>query len=221
MTMHAKTAPGHQPRCQPKAIKVASWSQLDCVWINMNAPALTPSNPGSFYLAEQLAECACRVTVPAQVSCLRYPIKHGYEYGTPDPVDILPASCSGLCLAAITTLAFVVLSFLTPSPPDTPIVKKWTDQLVLNNPVGMCLPMVVCSWLQPPLTVLLMPAPRLLGATRLVMGWEQLSAMPSQVLDSSRSAGRASSAPGASQVNANATPLSILGPAIGATLPAC
>jgi hypothetical protein len=73
------------------------------------------------------------VPLSAQVS---YHCKHGYDYGTPDPVDILPASCSGLCLAAITTLAFVVLSFLTPSPPDAPIVKKGTDQLVLNNPCG-------------------------------------------------------------------------------------
>jgi len=31
---------------------------------------------------------------------------------------------------------YVVLSFLTPSPPDTPIVKKGGDQLVLNNPCG-------------------------------------------------------------------------------------
>lgn len=67
---------------------------------------------------------------------MSYHCKHGYDYGTPDAVDILPASCSGLCLAAITTLAFVVLSFLTPSPPDAPIVKKGTDQLVLNNPCG-------------------------------------------------------------------------------------
>jgi hypothetical protein len=76
------------------------------------------------------------MALPAQVS---YHCKHGYNYGTPYPVDILPANCSGLCLAAITTLAFVVLTFLTPSPPDTPIVKKGTDQLVLNNPCGYVL----------------------------------------------------------------------------------
>jgi hypothetical protein len=43
-----------------------------------------------------------------------YHCKHGYDYGSPDPLDILPSSCSGLCLAAISNLAFVMLSFLSP-----------------------------------------------------------------------------------------------------------
>jgi hypothetical protein len=52
-----------------------------------------------------------------------YHCKHGYDYSSPQPVDILPSSCSGLCLAAIINLAFVVLTYLSPTPPDTPAIK--------------------------------------------------------------------------------------------------
>jgi hypothetical protein len=40
-----------------------------------------------------------------------YHCKNGCDYGSPDPVDILRASCSGLCLAAIINIAFVVLTY--------------------------------------------------------------------------------------------------------------
>jgi hypothetical protein len=52
-----------------------------------------------------------------------YHCKHGYDYSSPNPVDILPASCSGLCLAAILNQAFVVLTYLSPTSPDTPAIK--------------------------------------------------------------------------------------------------
>jgi hypothetical protein len=69
-----------------------------------------------------------------------YHCKHGYDYGSPDPVDILPSSCSGLCLASITNLAFVVLTYLSPSSPDTPAIKQHKRQAeaeqTLHNPCG-------------------------------------------------------------------------------------
>jgi hypothetical protein len=49
------------------------------------------------------------------LSQVSYHCKHGYDYGSPDPVDILPSSCSGLCLGAILNLAFVVLTYLSSS----------------------------------------------------------------------------------------------------------
>jgi hypothetical protein len=73
-----------------------------------------------------------------------YHCKHGYDYGGPDPVDILPSSCSGLCLAAISNLAFVVLTYLSPTSPDTPAIKQRKGQtqseLTLNNPCGYVYP---------------------------------------------------------------------------------
>jgi hypothetical protein len=73
-----------------------------------------------------------------------YHCKHGYDYGSPDPVDILPSSCSGLCLAAIINLAFVVLTYLSPTSPDTPAIKQRKGQTqseqTLNNPCGYVLP---------------------------------------------------------------------------------
>jgi hypothetical protein len=73
-----------------------------------------------------------------------YHCKHGYDYGSPDPVDILPASCSGLCLAAIINMAFVVLTYLSPSSPDTPAIKQRKGQAeseqTLNNPSGYVFP---------------------------------------------------------------------------------
>jgi hypothetical protein len=55
---------------------------------------------------------------------ISYHCKHGYDYGSPNPVDILPSSCSGLCLGAILNLAFVVLTYLSPTSPDTPVIKQ-------------------------------------------------------------------------------------------------
>jgi hypothetical protein len=73
-----------------------------------------------------------------------YHCKHGYDYGSPDPVDILPSSCSGLCLAAISNLAFVVLSFLSPMSLDTPAIKQRKGQTeaeqTLHNPCGYVFP---------------------------------------------------------------------------------
>jgi hypothetical protein len=73
-----------------------------------------------------------------------YHCKHGYDYGSPDPVDILQSSCSGLCLASITNLAFVVLTYLSPSSPDTPAVKQRKGQTeaeqTLHNPCGYVFP---------------------------------------------------------------------------------
>ncbi len=111
-------------------------NQLTVAW-----PACRSLNLGGAPDQRQLPHHMCptayqqcpMVPLPVQVS---YHCKHGYAYGPPDPVDILPASCSGLCLAAVSTLAFVVLSFLTPKPPTTPIVKKGTDQLVRPNQCG-------------------------------------------------------------------------------------
>jgi hypothetical protein len=42
-------------------------------------------------------------------------LQHGYNYGSPDYVDILPPSCSGLCLAAVINLCFEVLAYLQPN----------------------------------------------------------------------------------------------------------
>jgi hypothetical protein len=64
--------------------------------------------------------CPVLLLLMPQVS---YHCKNGYDYGSPDPVDILPSSCSGLCLAAIINMAFVVLTYLSPSSPDTPAIQ--------------------------------------------------------------------------------------------------
>jgi hypothetical protein len=46
------------------------------------------------------------------------------DFTMPECHDILPAACSGLCLASITCLAFVVLTYLQPVSPAEPIVKQ-------------------------------------------------------------------------------------------------
>eukprot|EP00883_Tetradesmus_obliquus_P009030 jgi/Sobl393_1/19797/SZX59710.1 len=46
------------------------------------------------------------------------------DFGTPEYHDILPAACSGLCLASITALAFAVLMYLQPVSPSEPIIKQ-------------------------------------------------------------------------------------------------
>jgi hypothetical protein len=59
-------------------------------------------------------------------------------------VDILLSSCSGLCLASITNLAFAVLAYLSPSSPDTPAIKQRKGQTeaeqTLHNPCGYVFP---------------------------------------------------------------------------------
>jgi hypothetical protein len=69
-----------------------------------------------------------------------YHAKYQQSYGASEPVDILPANCSGLCMAACLSLAFVVLHWLQATPPDKPIVKKGTTNLTRNNACGWCLP---------------------------------------------------------------------------------
>lgn len=70
--------------------------------------------------------------------------KHGYSYGDPDCIPLLPASMSGLCLGAITNLAFHVLMFLQPASPSNPIVQdiKWQPSApqTLNNARGDVFP---------------------------------------------------------------------------------
>jgi hypothetical protein len=57
--------------------------------------------------------------------CAVYYHAKGYmDFGTPEYHDILPASCSGLCLASITAMAHVVLTYLQPLSPAEPIVKQ-------------------------------------------------------------------------------------------------
>jgi hypothetical protein len=101
-----------------------------------------------------------------------YHCKHGYVYGSPDPVDILPSSCSGLCLAAITNMAFVVLTYLSPSSPDTPAIKQRKGQAkpeqTLNNPVATCSHMAGFSSLQRPVTS---PSSLQRSAAGLAMAW--------------------------------------------------
>jgi hypothetical protein len=78
----------------------------------------------------------------AAAACLQ----HGYDYGSPDHVDILPPSCSGLCLEAVINLGFVVLAYLQPQSPARPVVPRGRGrggsssaaqpQQTLNNPNG-------------------------------------------------------------------------------------
>jgi hypothetical protein len=72
-------------------------------------------------------------------------LQNGYDYGSPDYVDILPPSCSGLCLAAVINLCFVVLAYLQPQSPARPVVPRGRGsrsssaaqpQQTLNNPNG-------------------------------------------------------------------------------------
>ena len=65
--------------------------------------------------------------------------QNGYDYGVPDYVDILPGSCSGICLAAIINLCFVVLTYLQPQSPARPVVQQKRGQQpkqTINNPQG-------------------------------------------------------------------------------------
>ena len=57
-----------------------------------------------------------------------------------EPVDILPANCSGLCMAACLSLAFVVLQWPQATPPDKPIVVKGTVNRTHNNSCGWVIP---------------------------------------------------------------------------------
>lgn len=70
-----------------------------------------------------------------------YHAKHLQAYGNFDPVDILPATCTGLCLAACLVMAFTVLQWLQPTPPDRPIIIEGSGgQRSLNNACGWVLP---------------------------------------------------------------------------------
>ena len=69
-----------------------------------------------------------------------YHAKYQQSYGASEPVDILPANCSGLCMAACLSLALVVLQWLQATPPDKPIVVKGTANRTRNNACGWCLP---------------------------------------------------------------------------------
>ncbi|WIA34768.1 hypothetical protein OEZ86_013074 [Tetradesmus obliquus] len=74
---------------------------------------------------------------------INYHCKNGYDYGSPDYVDILPPSCSGLCLAAVINLCFMVLTYLQPQSPARAVVPRGRGgrsaaqpQQTLNNPNG-------------------------------------------------------------------------------------
>ena len=69
-----------------------------------------------------------------------YHAKFQQSYSANEPVDILPASCSGLCMAACLSLAFVVLQWLQATPPDKPIVVKGTVNRTRNNSCGWVIP---------------------------------------------------------------------------------
>jgi hypothetical protein len=57
-------------------------------------------------------------------SAVYYHAKGFMDFGAPENHDILPAACSGLCLASITALVFAVLTYLQPVSPAEPIVKQ-------------------------------------------------------------------------------------------------
>ena len=69
-----------------------------------------------------------------------YHAKFQQSYSANEPVDILPANCSGLCMAACLSLAFVVLQWLQATPPDKPIVVKGTVNRIRNNSCGWVIP---------------------------------------------------------------------------------
>jgi hypothetical protein len=65
-----------------------------------------------------------QATLGTDFSAVYYHCKGYMDCGMPEFHDILPAACSGLCLASITALAFVVLTYLQPVSPAQPIVKQ-------------------------------------------------------------------------------------------------
>jgi hypothetical protein len=65
-----------------------------------------------------------QATLGTGFSAVYYHCKGYMDFGMPEFHDILPAACSGLCLASITALAFVVLTYLQPVSPAEPIVKQ-------------------------------------------------------------------------------------------------
>jgi hypothetical protein len=67
-------------------------------------------------------------------------LQHGYDYGVPDCIDLLPPSMSGLCLGACYQLAFITLAFLQPRSPAKPITCRrptpGQQQQTYNNAGG-------------------------------------------------------------------------------------
>ena len=78
-----------------------------------------------------------------------YHAKYQQSYGASEPMDVLPSNCSGLCMAACLALAFVVLQWLQPTPPDKPIVVKGTFNRARNNSCGWVIPYGGLQYLTP------------------------------------------------------------------------
>jgi hypothetical protein len=65
-----------------------------------------------------------QATLGTGFSAVYYHCKGYMDFSMPEYHDVLPAACSGLCLASITALAFAVLTYLQPVSPAEPIVKQ-------------------------------------------------------------------------------------------------
>uniref|UniRef100_A0A383VW58 Uncharacterized protein n=1 Tax=Tetradesmus obliquus TaxID=3088 RepID=A0A383VW58_TETOB len=92
-------------------------------WEHSSVPGL-PAEPPVWVLGLSGLLAHFQATLGTGFSAAYYHCMGNMDFGMPEYHDILPASCSGLCLASITALAFVVLTYLQPVSPAEPIVKQ-------------------------------------------------------------------------------------------------
>jgi uncharacterized membrane protein YgcG len=92
-------------------------------WDHSSVPGLS-SEPPVWVLGLSGLLAQFQATLGTGFSAVYYHCKGYMDFGMPEYHDILPAACSGLCLASITALAFAVLTYLQPVSPAEPIVKQ-------------------------------------------------------------------------------------------------
>ena len=92
-------------------------------WDHSSVPGLS-AEPPVWVLGLSGLLTQFQATLGTGFAAVYYHCKGYMDFGTPEYHDILPAACSGLCLASITALAFAVLTYLQPVSPAEPIIKQ-------------------------------------------------------------------------------------------------
>ena len=92
-------------------------------WDHSSVPGLS-AEPPVWVLGLSGLLTQFQATLGTGFAAVYYHCKGYMDFGTPEYHDIVPAACSGLCLASITALAFAVLTYLQPVSPAEPIIKQ-------------------------------------------------------------------------------------------------